>query len=251
MYKELAPFYDNAFRDRFSEVVAGLIVEAFADLGVEAPSSLLDLGCGTGGLAMALCKARYEVTGLDRSERMLDIARRRAEKEAVPLDLRVGDVREFRFSDPFDAALCTGDVINHLLGEEDLRRLLACTRASLVHRGALIFDVNTLQAFRSRLWNAEETSVETDAFTIASSARFSEQSQLGRLDMRVVERTMMTEYDRRASLRERYWDPETLSALLEQEGFTVLGVSPFHPLAMAEELPELSDAKALWVCRRR
>jgi SAM-dependent methyltransferase len=251
MYRDLASFYDNVVRDRFSEVVGRKVVSALAALGQPPPGRLIDLGCGTGRSTVLLVRAGYTVTGLDRAERMLDIARRRAEKEEVPVDLRVGDLTSFAFEDRFDAAVATGDVVNHLLDEHELARFFGCVRDSTFPGSAFVFDVNTEVMYRSQLWNTVDSVVETEAFKMTTSARFDAASGMGRLDMRVLERTMMTEYDRRGSLRQRWWSEDLLRSLLEDAAFQVVGVDPFHPIDASDELPMLDGAKALWSCRRR
>ncbi len=251
MYRDLASFYDNAVRDRFSEVVTPRVLAALASVGQSPPGRLVDLGCGTGRSTILLARAGYSVTGLDRSERMLDIARRRAEAEEVPVDLRVGDITAFTFADRFDAAVATGDVVNHLLDEAELSRLFGCVRDATFPGAGFVFDVNTDVMYRSKLWNTEANTIETEVFTMTTSARFDAASGVGRLDMRVLERTMMTEHDRRGSLRQRLWSEEVLRALLGESAFVVESVVPFHPLDAESELPELSGSKALWCCRRR
>jgi trans-aconitate methyltransferase len=60
---------------------------------------VLDLGCGTGHLTAAIAATGAAVVGLDRSEEMLTQAR--SAYPALPFVL--GDARDFRFDEPFDA----------------------------------------------------------------------------------------------------------------------------------------------------
>jgi SAM-dependent methyltransferase len=48
---------------------------------VEPPGPVVDLGCGPGAHARALARRGYEVTGLDGSPRMVDVARARAARD--------------------------------------------------------------------------------------------------------------------------------------------------------------------------
>ncbi len=62
---------------------------------------VLDLGCGTGHLTAQVAAAGAEVVGLDLAGGMIEQARR-----AYPrLRFEVGDARDFRFEQPFDAVL--------------------------------------------------------------------------------------------------------------------------------------------------
>jgi ubiquinone/menaquinone biosynthesis C-methylase UbiE len=55
------------------------------------PQRVLDIGCGTGFLALLLADLGHIVTGIDLSPRMIDRARRKAEQAARQIDFRVGD----------------------------------------------------------------------------------------------------------------------------------------------------------------
>ncbi len=64
----------------------------------------LDLCCGTGDVAFALAQTGAEVTGLDFSPAMLDVARARAERQAGRVTFVQGDALRLPFADnAFDA----------------------------------------------------------------------------------------------------------------------------------------------------
>jgi SAM-dependent methyltransferase len=56
-----------------------------------APATVLDLGCGTGSLAVLLAEAGYAVQGLDFSERMVAAAEAKARAAGVAARFRQGD----------------------------------------------------------------------------------------------------------------------------------------------------------------
>jgi ubiquinone/menaquinone biosynthesis C-methylase UbiE len=112
-YDTRAPEYDEwylgsgvfAWRDRpgWDEDVQGLI-GAIAALP---PRRTLDVACGTGFLTRHL---RGQVTGLDQSERMLEIARRRLPEAA----LVTGDALALPFADDAYERVFTGHFYGHL-----------------------------------------------------------------------------------------------------------------------------------------
>ena len=59
-----------------------------------APASVVDLGCGTGSLAVLLAQAGHVVCGVDLSGRMLAVAKEKAEEAGVTVELREGDVAD-------------------------------------------------------------------------------------------------------------------------------------------------------------
>lgn len=68
-------------------------------------ASLLDLYCGYGRHAVALGRMGYQVTGVDASEPFLEIARRKALEEHVPVNFQHCDMRDLAFHDRFDAVI--------------------------------------------------------------------------------------------------------------------------------------------------
>ncbi len=58
----------------------GRVHQEMAERGVSDASRALDIGCGTGSLAIACARRGAQVTGIDISPQMLDIARRKVAK---------------------------------------------------------------------------------------------------------------------------------------------------------------------------
>lgn len=62
-----------------------LIPHTFALLGEVAEKKVLDVGCGEGGYTRKLACKGAQVTGIDGSARLIDIAKRRAERENLTI----------------------------------------------------------------------------------------------------------------------------------------------------------------------
>lgn len=69
------------------------------------PARVLDLGSGTGSLAVLLAEQGYEVLGVDLAPRMVERAVRKAQDHAVHVDFRVGDAAEPLVEGLFDVVL--------------------------------------------------------------------------------------------------------------------------------------------------
>ena len=251
MYRDLATFYDNSFRDRFSELMVHLVSSALEELVLTPPARVLDLGCGTGLFALGLHARGYQLTGLDTSERMLDIARRRIERDEVDIELLQGDMRAFEVDQRFDAAVATGDMINHLLEEQDLADCLGCVHDAISPGGAFVFDVNNELIYLSQLWNCVDATAEGDNYTMSCTARYNPRARIGRLAMHVTEETPMTKKDLRGSIRQRFWDDDEIARHLAEAGFDVESARTFHPFDAPGEYPWLDGGKTLWVCTRK
>ena len=108
----------------------------------------LDVGCGTGVLAERLDEAGYEMTGVDPSEGMLDVLRRRSPAigavQASGASLPLSD-------DSFDLVL-TVAVLHHIADPEDVRQTLAEMVRVLKPGGrVLVWDHNPRNPYWSRL----------------------------------------------------------------------------------------------------
>jgi SAM-dependent methyltransferase len=89
----------------------------------------IDLGCGTATNVITLAQHGWQVTGIDFAPRAIQIAKRKAQKAHVTVDVRVGDATKLDGIDgPFDLALdmgCFHGVEKKLDYLSQLKRVLA------------------------------------------------------------------------------------------------------------------------------
>lgn len=102
---------------------------------------VLELGVGTGRIALPIAADGIRVIGVDSSRGMLDVCARRAALAGVQLDLRVGDLREPPVREQVPLVICPFRSLLHLRTDEDRRRVIEAVRALLVPDGRFVFDV--------------------------------------------------------------------------------------------------------------
>jgi SAM-dependent methyltransferase len=113
----------------------------FEELLRDAPSKrILDLGSGTGEHARFLASKGFDVTGVDSSPAMLEKSRA---GEDIGVQFLSGDMREISsvVEGRFGAALCVGNVLPHLTGEEDLMRLASGLRRVLLADAPFLLQI--------------------------------------------------------------------------------------------------------------
>jgi len=101
--------------------------------------TILDTACGTGWHAITLAQKGYTAAGCDASPQMIEQARANAAKAQVKVRFEVADFgRLDKFSETFDAVLCLGNSLPHLLSQETLVEALRQMRGQLEKGGVLI-----------------------------------------------------------------------------------------------------------------
>ena len=96
------------------------------------PKTMLHLGCGGGHIDMTL-KEHFEITGVDRSEQMLNLARKLNPENRYVL----GDMRNISLDENFDVVLLY-DGVNYMTSENDLRAAFETAHKHLSDQGILL-----------------------------------------------------------------------------------------------------------------
>jgi SAM-dependent methyltransferase len=141
-YRELAAVYDAHRCDWYAEAFGPRLFPLLEERGFRG-ARVLDAGCGTGTLALALADRGHTVWGIDLSRPMLDAAREKDREGRITW--REGDVTAFDFGleTPFDVITCVGDTLNHLSTLEDWGAAFGRFARHLRPGGMLYFDVMT------------------------------------------------------------------------------------------------------------
>jgi SAM-dependent methyltransferase len=142
-YRDLAPLYDLMASDPGIQAFYGefqaSIREAMKARDVR-PRVVVDLACGTGHTTMPwMAGTERMVIGVDRSEAMLRVARRKTGRvRGVRQDLE-----RLRLDVKADVVTCHFDALNHVLETEGLRRVFVNVGRILRSGGVFQFDLNT------------------------------------------------------------------------------------------------------------
>src|SRR6516164_406248 len=117
--------WDEAFADRYDEWSAEMRADVpfYVSLAREADGPLVELAVGNGRVAIPVAQATARpVIGIDSSPAMLAQARVRADAAGVPLDLRLGDMRDLALEEPAGLIYCPFRALLHLPTWQDRRR---------------------------------------------------------------------------------------------------------------------------------
>lgn len=138
---EDASYYDLTYRRRRHDV------RFYVEVAEQFGGPVLELGVGTGRVALALARAGIDVVGVDPSRAMLDRAaakcRELPQAKQAHLTLKRGDARTVRLKRRFSLVTSPFNVFMHLYTHRDLTQALATVRTHLAPRGRFVFDVLT------------------------------------------------------------------------------------------------------------
>ena len=136
-YDAIATLYDPWSRS-VTEDVDFYVAEAR-----KAGGPIVELGIGTGRIAVPTARAGVHVIGVDSSAGMIEICRARAEEAGVArlLDLRLGDLRRPPVTETVNLVTCPFRALLHLESDEERLDTLRSVRSLLRPGGRFVFDV--------------------------------------------------------------------------------------------------------------
>lgn len=139
-------FMDNIPYEEWAAYLISLLKEHGIDDGL-----VLDLGCGTGSLTEILAREGYDMTGIDISPDMLQIAMEKRAESGHDILYLLQDMREFELYGTVRAIVSICDSMNYLLEPGDLGQTLRLVNNYLDPEGLFIFDLNTEYKYREIL----------------------------------------------------------------------------------------------------
>ena len=230
-YDEIAELYDPWSRSVTEDV------DFYVEEALRAREPVVELGIGTGRIAIPLARAGRRVIGVDASAGMLEVCRRAAERAGVAdrIDLRLGDVREPPVQEPAELVLVPFRAYLHMPDDRERLRALRAAYRLLLPGGRLIFDV-----FAPAMDDVEET-----------HGRWLEREPgiWERADWDTGARTLTLSVrdERRGSTMRLAWlSPLEWRLLIERAGFDVEAEYGWFDRREPE-----GGEDTVWVCRRR
>lgn len=162
----LAAVYDTFDGDRDD-------LDAYVAIADELSANLvLDIGCGTGSLAIRLAATGRRVVGVDPAEASLDVARAKAKAEDGPADITWihGDATAVPALGA-DLAVMTGNVAQVFVRDDDWQRTLQAIAAALRPGGHLACETRRPERQAWLDWAADTNPVVRDVPEIGKVTR--------------------------------------------------------------------------------
>ena len=218
-YSEFAEFYDTMTdpAEKLSDFIPAYLKRTRLK-----PRKAADIGCGTGKFSLALARLGFQVTGIDASPGMLEIARKKAAAEKLAIKFAQADMRSFSLPEKQELIVC-GDAINSILTENGLESVFRNVFSNLEKNGAFIFDANTLKDYSDREnWTGYGGHINENVSFI-----WEDYVSGGGCEMELVffrKRPDGLYRKERKVLAERGYSLKTMKSLLEKAGFSKIEI---------------------------
>ena len=135
-YTSFAELYDLFYED-FTEDI-----EMYLGFAARTGGSILEIGSGTGRVALALAEEGHTVVGLELSEAMRAVAQRKADRAQLAdrVEFIAGDMRRFKIDRHFGLIIVPLNTFLHNLTLDDQLATLVCCKKHLRPGGLLVLD---------------------------------------------------------------------------------------------------------------
>jgi SAM-dependent methyltransferase len=227
-YDKIARLYDPWSRSVVEDV------SFYVEEAVRSGGPVLELGVGTGRIAVPIAAAGIEVVGVDLSTGMLEVAHDRAVLAGVRLDLRHGDMRQPPVEAEFPLVLIPFRSLLHMETDADRRAVLRAVAALLADGGRFIFDVFAPGA---------DDIAETHGRWLEREPGIWERAEWNEQTRTLILRVRGTDGDAEMSLA--WLAVAEWRELLREEGFVVDAVYGWF-----DRSPWRGGEDSVWVCRR-
>jgi SAM-dependent methyltransferase len=168
--ERIAERYDETAADMFETAAVEPVVDLLADLAFD--GTALELGIGTGRIALPLAHRGIQVHGIDLSEAM--VARLRAKPGAGQIGVTIGDFATTTVPGHFSVAYLVFNTIMNLTTQDDQVACFSNVAAHLTPGGCFVVEVSVPDLQRLppgetvRAFTVSDTRLGFDEYDIAS-----------------------------------------------------------------------------------
>jgi len=233
IFQDYAGFYDSLYKEKDYQAECDFVQRVLKIYGQNEIKTILDLGCGTGSHTFILADMGYTVTGVDLSERMLELARSKARAQNKQIDFLKSDIRYLELTQRFDAAVAMFTVLGYQTTNQDVDSALKSVHQHLNPGGLFISDVWFGPAVLKERPDERVKTIEQNDRKITRHA----QPFLDILNHTIEVSYTMSEVKQGHAVAEvkeshlvRFFFYQELVNFLERNGFEILKICPFMDL---------------------
>ncbi len=233
VFNSYAKYYDLFYREKNYQGEVDYVDALVKRYATNDAQTVLDLGCGTGGHAVLLAHRGYQVTGIDRSDAMLAIAKEKQRQTGGSVEFLKGDICTAHLDRSFDAAIAMFAVIGYQTTNDRLESALVNAWHHLNRDGLLIFDAwfgpaVIAQKPRDRVFIIGEGADTVMRLTRPSLDVLAHTVSVNFTVLRIADDRALDLFEEEHVMR--FFFPKELEYMFGKIGFEVLGMHPFMAL---------------------
>jgi len=230
-YNKYSNYYDILYEDKnYSKEVD--FVEKFIKIMSPTAKRILSLGCGTCNYEIIFAERGYDVTGLDMSRDMLEVAKKKILKEKLNGNIKLvnTNIQNFALPCEFDVSIALFNVLGYQTTDRQITSVLANVHKSLKPGGIFMFDCWYLPAV---LKNGPTNRLKEVSFNGYKIKRYTK-STIDIDNNQIIIKFLIEEYKRNKKARSfqelhkvRYWSLSEIENLLKNAGFRIVKTCEF------------------------
>lgn len=199
-------------------------------------SSVLELGCGTGRVTLALVPYCQFIQGVDISPAMISLCREKLGKAGIPqtkAQIIECDIAEFDLDQTFDLIIAPFRVFQNLETDQEVEGLFRCIRKHLAPNGTCV--LNVFRPFREpkelqKLWATMEENLDWEVHLEGGRlACYSRRAFMDVEKLILYPELIYRKYEGDTLVEEsllkivmRCYYPDTFEKLIVEHGYTIL-----------------------------
>lgn len=245
-YRILPVIYDrwqHSYGKDYSGLILPRLLQTVRQFGIPR-STMVDIACGTGSLALMMARRGWKVWGIDASEGMIRVASTKVGHRKRQMTFLRQNMQGLDLPETVMLATSMFDSINHLLSLSDLADTFRAVYSALRPGGYLIFDTNNEQCFAT-LWTRNDVIQHRD-FTLIVKCSYNPGARIGTARVELFEKEGDVYIRREERVRERCFTREEVSRRLEHAGFHVRVSEDFN----FSPVDNIGLIKTWWVAQR-
>ena len=138
IFKDYSKYYNVLYKDKNYKAETDYVIDLIKQFNPEA-NSILNLGCGTGSHDFIFANKGFDITAVDLSYDMIDVANAK-KKTNTTIAFLQGDMRSIRLNKRVDVVLSLFHVMSYQTTNEDLSNAMQTAHSHLKKDGLFIFD---------------------------------------------------------------------------------------------------------------
>jgi SAM-dependent methyltransferase len=199
-------------------------IRFYTKLAQQTGGPVLELGVGTGRIALAILKAGIPLTGIDISTEMLKVAEENLKSFSSILSLQNASFSDFELKEKFNLIFGGFNSLHHLNNLEDFEKLLIRVHRHLLPKGIFAFDLINPQ---SHLLEDQTKPILRERFYDEKSSSTCEVWETSRYDPNTQFKTYIWKYrwengrEENQTLTHRFFFPNEIQQLIQNSKFHI------------------------------